>query len=430
MLREAQDLRPRTQGRRAERLATAIRQAEGQLRNFETARAKGVVVLPGPALLEELARVLGHTVQAQPDATRSGATRSAGTTVTGRPGAPGSGIRPIRPERAIPAAGAAKAENASKPAPAAEAGDAAGAGQAEIPAARQADHTSSGHAARAADLVSRFARAKAAYDVSAASVIREESVRLLGAPGVSGTTAKTLRRLLRDLHKWIGSREADDVLARIRSLLENARRAGEIGDPLTLRSDLAHARILRRKLVGGVPQNLQELFEICSQQRSTVTGAASSHLEPADSAPPAAATSTAAEGARATAKEKPGEVVQNHALPEATLIELAETVRRVLKDVARHQSTITWSGIGRRLNRELPWLQGSDQRELLTRVDGDTPAGEPLLSALVVTGEHTPTAVYREVASALGRELPHPKNGLQQHWQMDVLRLHSLWRHR
>ncbi|MFE7529960.1 hypothetical protein ACFU7Y_30215 [Kitasatospora sp. NPDC057542] len=75
-------------------------------------------------------------------------------------------------------------------------------------------------------------------------------------------------------------------------------------------------------------------------------------------------------------------------------------------------------------------MRGSEQRELLTRVDGDTPAGEPLLSALVVAGDHAPTRVYREVAAALGMELPHPQNGLQQHWQMDVLRLHSLWRHR
>ncbi|MEV7928470.1 hypothetical protein [Kitasatospora sp. NPDC088779] len=425
VLREAQDLRPRTQGRRAGRLATAIRQAEQQLHNFETARAEGVVVLPSPTLLEEFARVLGHTVQA----TRSGANRTTGTTVAGRPGLPSSGNRPTRPERVTVAAVAVRAEHAGKPTPAAEAEDTTGTRQPGIPAPRQADHPSSGHASRAADLVSRFARAKAADDVSAATGVREESVRALGAPGVPGTTAKTLRRLLGDLHKWIGSREEGDVLARIRGLLENARRAGENGDPLTLRSDLAHARILRRKLVCGVPQNLQELFEICSQLRATLVGTTSPRPEPAGSAPPSAAT-TAAEDTRATASEKPRDAVQNCALPEATLVELAENVGRVLRDVARHQSTITWSGIGRRLNRELPWLQGSNQRELLTRIDGDTPADEPLLSALVVTGDHAPTAVYREVASALGRELPHPQNGLQQHWQMDVLRLHSLWRHR
>ncbi|MFD4895263.1 hypothetical protein ACFWNL_33400, partial [Kitasatospora sp. NPDC058397] len=61
--------------------------------------------------------------------------------------------------------------------------------------------------------MTRFERAKAADDVSAATSIREESVRALGAPGVPGSTAKTLRRLLRNLHKWIGSHEAGDVLA-------------------------------------------------------------------------------------------------------------------------------------------------------------------------------------------------------------------------
>ncbi|MFD7581591.1 hypothetical protein, partial [Kitasatospora sp. NPDC059817] len=62
--------------------------------------------------------------------------------------------------------------------------------------------------------MTRFERAKAADDVSAATSIREESVRALGAPGVPGSTAKTLRRLLRNLHKWIGSHEAGDVRGR------------------------------------------------------------------------------------------------------------------------------------------------------------------------------------------------------------------------
>ncbi|MDY0812655.1 hypothetical protein [Kitasatospora purpeofusca] len=439
VLREAQDLRPRTQGRRAERLATAIQQAEQQLHNFETARARGVVVLPSTALLKEFARVLGHTVQAQPTATHNGATLVAGTTVTGRAGAPDSGGRRARPGRASGAADIGKGETARRPDPIAETKNATGRGQAGVPAARQADHPSSGHADRAADLVTRFERAKAADDVSAATGIREESVRALGAPGVPDPTTKTLRRLLRNLHKWIGSREAGDILARIRSLLENARRSGENGDELALRSDLAHARILRRKLIGGVPRDLQELFEICSPPRvspgttvrvvapeATVAGPASPLLEPGDSAPPVATTLTATDMARAT----PEEVVQNRALPEAALSELAEAVERILRDVARHQSTITWSGISRRLKRELPRLDGSEQRELLARADRATPADEPLLSALVVRGDHTPTGVYREVAAALSRELPQPQNGLQQHWQMDVLRLHSLWRHR
>ncbi|MEU1287001.1 hypothetical protein [Kitasatospora sp. NPDC005856] len=430
VLREAQDLQPRTQGRRAERLATAVQQAERQLHNFETARAGGSLVLPSPALLEEFARVLGHTVQARLATARPNPTRSAGTTVTGRAGAPGSGSHPTRPDsRAIEVARTTKAENADRPALIAKAGDAAGVRQVGIPAARQAEHPSPGHAARADDLVSRFAGAKAADDVSAATEIREEAVRVLGAPGVPGSTARTLRRLLRDLHKWISSREADDILARIHGLLENARRAGENGDSLALRSDLAHAKILRRKLVGGVSKDLQELFEICFRLQATVAGPTSPRPEPTGSTPPAAAT-TATREVSVTAEAPSGEVTQRHALTRAALSELAGAVGHVLRDVARHQSTITWSGISRRLNRDLPWLRGSEQRELLIRVDGDTPAGEPLLSALVVAGDHAPTGVYREVAAALGRELPHPQNGLQQHWQMDVLRLHSLWRHR
>ena len=431
VLHEARGLQPRTQGRRAQRLATAIRQAEQQLHNFETARAGGRLVLPSPGLLGEFARVLGHTVQARPATTRNGPTRLAETTITGRVGVPGAASHATRPiSRLSEVAGTAKTETVGQPALIAKAEDTVGTRQAGIPAARHSDHPSSGHAARATDLVSRFTQAKAADDVSAATAIREDSVRALGAPGVPGSTAKTLRRLLRDLHKWIGSREANDTLARIRGLLENACRAGANGDTLTLRSDLAHAKILRRKLVSGVPQDLQELFEICFRQQAAVAGPTPPRPEPAGTPPLAAATNTATKDARATAEGTPGEVAQNGALPETALSELAGALGHVLRDVARHQSTITWSGISRRLNRDLPWLHASEQRELLARVDSDTPAGEPLLSALVVTGDHAPTGVYREVASALGRELPHPQDGLQQHWQMDILRLHSLWRHR
>ncbi|MEU9048341.1 MULTISPECIES: hypothetical protein [unclassified Kitasatospora] len=135
--------------------------------------------------------------------------------------------------------------------------------------------------------MSRFARAKAANNVSAATGIREEAVRALGAPGVPGSTARTLRRLLRDLHKWISSREADGILARIHSLLDKARRAGENGDSLALRSDLAHAKILRRKLVGGVSQDLQELFEICFRLQATVAGPTSPRPEATGSMSPA-----------------------------------------------------------------------------------------------------------------------------------------------
>ncbi|MFD7641412.1 competence protein CoiA family protein [Kitasatospora sp. NPDC059795] len=385
-LSEALALRPRTEGRRAKRLAAAIPKAERQLRDFETARARGVVALPHSGVLDELTRVLGHAVPATPTAAaRSSADRATRTAAT------------ARPERTAAATDASKTANVAGPARDAGTKHAAAAGPTDVPPARRTDPPSPVHAALAAGLAHRFAEARAADDLSAAAGIREELAHALGMPGLPRQTAKTLRRLAGDLHQWIASRETDDVLLRIRALLESARRAAENGDRLARRSALAHARILRRKVVGGVPQDLQELFELCS---------------------------------RTTIEERPGRTAAGHALPEATLVELAGFVGPVLRDVARHQSTITWSGISRRLERELPRLQGPDQRDLLTRIDASTPADEPLLSALVVTTEHTPLPIYREVAARLGRELPRVPDGLHQHWQMDVLRLHSLWRHR
>lgn len=63
-------------------------------------------------------------------------------------------------------------------------------------------------------------------------------------------------------------------------------------------------------------------------------------------------------------------------------------------------------------------------------MDRTTAADEPLLSALITIGDRGIHPLYRQVAHTLGRELPLPEHGLQSRWQMDVLRLHTLWRHR
>ncbi|MET8116157.1 competence protein CoiA family protein [Streptomyces prasinus] len=108
---------------------------------------------------------------------------------------------------------------------------------------------------------------------------------------------------------------------------------------------------------------------------------------------------------------------------------LADRVRAVLQDVARAGTTITWEDLRHRVGGETPFLHSRHREEILTTVDRDTPADEPLLSALVAGADLAPDGLYPHIRHSLGRErVPDPS--IEMHWRMDVLRLHQLWRHR
>ncbi|MBV9024811.1 MAG: hypothetical protein JO362_13725, partial [Streptomycetaceae bacterium] len=77
-----------------------------------------------------------------------------------------------------------------------------------------------------------------------------------------------------------------------------------------------------------------------------------------------------------------------------------------------------------------PRLHPDDQGEVLVRVDRATPAGEPLLSALVTAADHAMHPLYRHVAFSLDRPVPLSDAELRAEWAMDVLRLHHAWRYR
>lgn len=224
----------------------------------------------------------------------------------------------------------------------------------------------------------------------------------------------------------------EEVLARIRSLLEELALAGDTVDTLKLRSAMAHLRILRRWHKGALPDGLQTIFDTCSRRlaqrqssESVVVGGSALTPRPTSASPPSSApvATPMAPSAESTSAYQPR-------LPVAELADIARAVRTVLENVARQQSTITWSGLRQRLDRQLPHLHPDDQGEVLVMVDRDTPSGEPLLSALITVGDRHVHPVYRHVSYSLGRELPRPENGLESQWQMDVLRLHALWRHR
>ncbi|MFF0108866.1 hypothetical protein [Streptomyces hirsutus] len=112
-----------------------------------------------------------------------------------------------------------------------------------------------------------------------------------------------------------------------------------------------------------------------------------------------------------------------------TLNPLADRVRTVLQDVARAGTTITWEGLRHRVGGDLPPLHPRNREEILMMADRDTPADEPLLSALVAGADLSPDSLYPHIRHSLSRKrVPDPS--IEMHWRMDVLRLHQLWRHR
>ncbi|MFD6115558.1 hypothetical protein ACFWG0_36490 [Streptomyces yangpuensis] len=127
----------------------------------------------------------------------------------------------------------------------------------------------------------------------------------------------------------------------------------------------------------------------------------------------------------------PARADQRSARLSATELDgLAVTVRKVLQDTARDQSTTSWTAIRRKVGPALPHLHPDDQGEILVRVDSRTPVDEPLLSTLIAAGEKVMHPLYRHVAFSLDRKIPTDERDLRALWTMDVLRLHQLWRHR
>ena len=81
------------------------------------------------------------------------------------------------------------------------------------------------------------------------------------------------------------------------------------------------------------------------------------------------------------------------------------------------------------MDGKLPHLHPDDQGEVLVMVDRDTPAEEPLLSALVAGADLSPHGLYRHIRHSLGRRRV-PDSSLEMHWRMEIFQLYQVWRHR
>ncbi|WP_406490743.1 hypothetical protein OHB06_01430 [Streptomyces sp. NBC_01604] len=116
-------------------------------------------------------------------------------------------------------------------------------------------------------------------------------------------------------------------------------------------------------------------------------------------------------------------------LAPGVLESAAAAVRGALKKAAREQTTTSWHRLERQLGSALPRMTLADRIQVLTLVDRATPADQALLSCLVAAGDPDMTTSYREVAGALGLNLPDNDNDPRDVLKADVQQVHDHWRH-
>ncbi|CAL9541767.1 hypothetical protein SUDANB120_04260 [Streptomyces sp. enrichment culture] len=256
----------------------------------------------------------------------------------------------------------------------------------------------------------RFDRARQVGDLAEAKRVWQAAGKLYGTK-LPTEEQSQYRPHLRDMSEWVQERENEDIQANLRRLLDDLVQRQGLADIDAFRHGLAGAKELRQKHHGKLPQNLQDTYRACEGRLAALLAVPSGSI-PATSAPEA---EEAEEAARPAGPK---------------LSELASLVRSLLEEAARNRAVLSWSAIRHRLNVELPHLHADDQGQVLVLADADTPADEPLLSALVTTNQGGLHPLYRHVAYSLGRETPSGQDDLHAAWQLDVLRLYGIWKHR
>lgn len=115
---------------------------------------------------------------------------------------------------------------------------------------------------------------------------------------------------------------------------------------------------------------------------------------------------------------------ERHALAPDHLRSAATAVRGALKKATHEQTTTSWNRLQRQLGSALPRTTAAERITVLTPVDQQTPKDQPLLSSLVAAGDPGMAASYREVAAALGLEVPADNDELRDVLEADVQRVH------
>ncbi|MET7843205.1 hypothetical protein ABZT45_32285 [Streptomyces sp. NPDC005356] len=251
-LAEATSIRSRATGRRAARLATAIPRADDHVKGFAEARTEARAlrqwIQTGDRLLDELDRLVGRPVEAPDSAT-------------------------TRPTAPIPPTSTTAART-----------DPPGGSPATPRATRNLTERTPQDLPRIAEL---FAEAKASGDLTSATRLKRETDALREAR-LSFQAKLQLRALKNEMREWIRNHEAREAQESLRTVFETLPQPGASEEQAKLRSALAHAKILKRRCPGPLPNDLSDEFDALTQRLSAVSGhATQGGQKAAPSGPPA-----------------------------------------------------------------------------------------------------------------------------------------------
>lgn len=243
-LREAAAILTRASDRRATRLRQAIEQGEEHDQKYESARRHNHTLrawlTASNSILDELDRLVGHPI-APPEPTT-------------RP--TGNGFTAPRPSKTR------------------------GGGPKDPASVEQGKRDPQVETARSiAQLSDLFEAAKNSGDLAEAIKLRQEAGNISGRKR-TGEVRQRLQRLRADMREWISDRESEQAQDALHALLEELTGTDTAVDALKLRSGLAHAKILKRRCHGPLPEDIQSRIDALQGQLDGKSPAQPSHEEP------------------------------------------------------------------------------------------------------------------------------------------------------
>lgn len=243
-LAEAAAIAPKASPRRAERLGKAVKQARAHLAGYEAARLHGRVLRPwlraSHPILDELTRLIGHPVASPQPAS------------TGRSSVIAEARPKARESKSAHGLANPPRRDAAKP--------------------RSTEEIDA--------IASRFEEARRAGDLAEAMVLQQHAGRI-GDQQLSAEDKQRVRRLSTAMTKWIRPRASEAAQIALRAVLQGLTGPESSNDPLELRSGLAHAKILRRRCRGSLPEDIQSLFDALQEKSSSTAASQDSDEAPA-----------------------------------------------------------------------------------------------------------------------------------------------------
>lgn len=247
---------------------------------------------------------------------------------------------------------------------------------------------------------------------------QQKTYRTPQAPSREEHAHRRLRDLLGDLDRLAHTVSA----AEVRRMVDLLNHQADIANCL-----LTHQERLDVSAWNTTAHNLATNAARAAEERQAHL-AARRERRAAARTQPAATTAGRREKTAGRKTVKKPDKPQRPRLSHAELQQVAAAVRGALKKTARERGTISWSRLRRQLGNALPRLHPDDRIEVLTQVEENTRADEPLLSSLLAVNDTGRRGMYERLATRLHK--PTPVGEGDTGWQSEVLRLHHIYRYR